>query len=131
VGLSAMPGFDLETTYLALDGKGGVRQLPVGSDFWETIDRNEAVRDGTLVGVYPMKRDWDHWEMHPAGDEVLVLLEGVMTMILDGGGGERKIPMSAGTTLVVPAGTWHRALVAEPGHLLALTFGKGTQHRPS
>lgn len=58
--------FDLESTYLALDGTGGVAQLPVGPDFWEKIDDSPAAR-GTLVGVYPMTEDWPHWEMHPAG----------------------------------------------------------------
>jgi len=23
-----------------------------------------------------MTEDWDHWEMHPAGDELIVLLSG-------------------------------------------------------
>lgn len=124
-----MPAFDLETTYLSLDGSGGVTALPVGPDFWETIDQTDAAT-GTLVGVYAMRADWPHWEMHPAGDEVLVLLEGALTMILDGGDGERRLAMTPGTTVVVPAGTWHRALVAEPGRLLALTFGEGTRHRP-
>ncbi len=59
-----MAAFDLETTYLSLDGRGSVTHLPVGRDLWETIDRNEAVKGGTLVGVYTMSADWPHWEMH-------------------------------------------------------------------
>jgi mannose-6-phosphate isomerase-like protein (cupin superfamily) len=125
-----VPAFDLETTYLAVDGRGGVVELPVGPKFWETIGDNEALHGASLLGVYPMKGDWAHWEMHPAGDEVLVLLDGAATMIFDESGAERRIEMKAGRTLVVPAGTWHRALVATPGRLLALTYGKGTEHRP-
>ena len=125
-----MAAFDLETTYLAVDGRGDVVELPVGPDFWRTIDRNEALEDASLLGVYPMKGDWAHWEMHPAGDEVLVLLDGAATMIFEEAGAERRMEMKAGTTLVVPAGTWHRALVRVPGRLLALTYGKGTEHRP-
>lgn len=121
--------FDLESTYLALDGAGGVTPLPVGPDFWETIDRNPAVR-GTLVGVYPMTEDWPNWEMHPAGDEVLVLLDGEANFILDESEGERRVPMRAGSTVVVPKGVWHRALIMTPGRLLTLTYGEGTQHRP-
>src|SRR3954468_12331621 len=103
-----MPAFDLETTYLAVDGKGGVEALPVGPDFWKTIDRNEALVDASLMAVFPMKADWPHWEMHPEGDEVLVLLEGSATMIFEEAGGERRIAMKSGATLVVPAGIWHR-----------------------
>ena len=125
-----MATFDLETTYLAVDGRGGVVRLPVGPDFWRTIDRNEALEEASLLGVFPMQGDWAHWEMHPADDEVLVLLDGAATMIFEDAGAQRRIEMKAGTTLVVPAGTWHRALVAAPGRLLALTYGKGTEHRP-
>ena len=74
--------FDLEATFLGLDGKGGVAKLPVGPDFWETIDRNPAVR-GTMVSEQVSKADWPHWEMHPMGDEVVYLLEGEATLILE------------------------------------------------
>lgn len=127
-----MPPFDLETTYLALDRQGGVAALPVGPEFWDTIDRNPALTAGTLVGVYPLTGDWPHWEMHPAGDEVLVLLEGAATMIVrHRDGQEARHALQAGSTLVVPAGAWHRALVTAPGRLLALTYGAGTEHRPA
>ena len=124
-----MTSFDLEKTFLALDGRGGVASLPLGPEFWATISSNPAAR-GTMVGVYPMTVEWPNWEMHPKGDEVLVLLSGRLEVILDEGGSERRISMTAGSTLVVPAGAWHRALVPEPGQLLGITFGEGTEHRP-
>jgi hypothetical protein len=49
-----MSRFDLETTYLGLDGAGGVTVLPVGPDFWETIEDNPAA-GGTLVTVGPAR----------------------------------------------------------------------------
>ena len=70
-----MPAFDLEKTYLGLDGAGRVTQMPVGPDFWATIASNPGAT-GTLVTVGTGEGDWPHWEMHPRGDEVLVLLEG-------------------------------------------------------
>ena len=121
--------FDLENVYLALDGTGGVTPLPVGPNFWATIEQNEQVR-GTLAGVYAMTDDWPHWEMHPAGDEVLVLLEGEATFVFDEPQGVRHVPMHAGSTAIVPKGVWHRALISVPGRLLALTYGEGTLHRP-
>ena len=121
--------YDLETTYLSLAEDGEVAQLPVGPDFWETIGSNPKLR-GALVSAYLMDADWTAWEMHPQGDEVLILLEGRATMILDEGGAEQRYEMSAGSTLVVPAGAWHRALIPESCRLMAITFGSGTQHRP-
>ena len=69
-----MPRFDLETTFLGLSGDGEVTQMPVGPDFWPTMDRNPNMR-ATLVSFGTGEGDWPHWEMHPKGDEVLVLVE--------------------------------------------------------
>jgi hypothetical protein len=32
--------------------------------------------------------------------------------------------------VVIPPGAWHIARVLEPGRMLGVTFGEGTQHRP-
>jgi mannose-6-phosphate isomerase-like protein (cupin superfamily) len=125
-----MPKFDLETTYLSLDGQGRVAAHPVDDQFWATVETNTDLL-ANLVGVYPGDADWPHWEMHPDGEEILVLLDGRMTMILDEAGVERRVELAPGSTLVVPRGVWHRALMSEPSRLLAITYGQGTQHRPA
>jgi mannose-6-phosphate isomerase-like protein (cupin superfamily) len=126
-----MTAFDLETTYLSLDGRGGVAVHAVDADFWRTIDANPSLKEN-LVGVYAGDADWPQWEMHPAGDEVLVLLEGRLTMLFEGPEGrESRHEMGPGATLVVPAGVWHRALIPGPTRLLAITYGAGTRHRPA
>lgn len=123
-----MARFDLEQTYLSLDGRGGVATHPV-EGFWETVNSNPSLKEN-LVGVYAGGSDWPNWEMHPNGDEVLVLLEGRLTMIFERAGRQTRHEMAAGSTLVVPAGTWHRALVSQPTKLMAITYGSGTQHKP-
>jgi len=123
-----MPRFDLEDTYLSLDGQGGLAVHPV-EGFWETIDTNPDLL-GTLVSAYVSTEDWPQWEMHPEGEEVLVLLDGRMSMILDESGGERRVEMAPGVTCIVPRGVWHRALVPEPSRFLAITYGTGTRQRP-
>ena len=123
-----MPRFDLEDTYLSLDGQGALRTHPVAG-FWETIGGNADLM-GTLVAAYVSEDDWPNWEMHPAGEEVLILVEGRMTMILDEPGGERRVEMAAGGTCIVPKGVWHRALVPETSRFIGITYGAGTRHRP-
>lgn len=123
-----MTAFDLEKTYLALDGAGEVKPLPVGPDFWATIAANPDVR-ANLVAVFGGEGDWDHWERHPKGDEVLVLLEGSMRMVFDRPEGAEVLFMAPGTTVVVPAGIWHRGLDQRGAKLLAITYGAGTEHR--
>ena len=123
-----MSAFDLETTYLGLDGKGGVAKLPVGPDFWATIGDNPGAR-GTLVTVSVSHADWPHWEMHPKGDEVVHLLDGEVTMIFERNERDERIHLTPGRTIVVPAGVWHRALVPKTSRLLFMTYGEGTQHK--
>jgi mannose-6-phosphate isomerase-like protein (cupin superfamily) len=124
-----LPTFDLESTYLALDGAGAVTALPVGPDFWRTIEDNPAAR-GALVTVSAAEGDWTQWEMHPAGDEVLVLLEGELQMVFQRAGGEESFDLAPGATLIVPKGTWHRARRQKGVRMLFMTWGAGTTHKP-
>jgi len=123
-----MTRLDLEDTYLSLDGQGGLNRHPV-EGFWETVETNTDVL-GTLVSAYVSEGDWPSWEMHPGGDEVLVLIDGRMTMILEEAGATREVEMRPGATCIVPKGAWHRAIVPQPSRFIAITYGPGTTHRP-
>ena len=68
--------------------------------------------------------------MHPAGDEVVALLSGEVDLILEEGSHEITVSLKGRRTLIVPQGTLHRAVVREPGDMLFITRGAGTQHRP-
>ena len=122
--------FSLFNTYIHLQEGTGAVPVPVGEDFWATIDQRTDLDAGRLVMAMHMTEDWDHWEMHPAGEEVLFLLWGDMDFILDTPVGEQQTRLTQGQALIVPRGVWHRALVLEPSNLLTITPGEGTQHRP-
>jgi mannose-6-phosphate isomerase-like protein (cupin superfamily) len=125
-----MDALDLAKTYLCLDPSGAVTSMEVGPDFWPTIDRRTELVEGRLVAEFPCDADWTSWEMHPHGEEVLVLLTGDVTFVLQKDGErERSVRLKAGETCVVPRGTWHTATVHAAGRLLAITYGKGTEHR--
>ncbi|GCD96199.1 cupin domain-containing protein [Embleya hyalina] len=72
----------------------------------------------------------DVWERHPAGQEVLCVLSGVVCVHLrdHDDGREPVATLTAGTCFVVPAGRWHRLTVREPGDLLVVTPREGTGH---
>ena len=119
---------NLETTYLGLARDSEVRVVPVGPDFWETIHENEAVGP-RMVAVFPFSASWDSWEVHPAGDEVVVVLEGAADMLFDVEGEVVRVPVKAGQTILVPQGLWHTLDVHEPGRSLHITWGERTEHR--
>ena len=121
---------DLTTTYLHLGEGPEVRAIPVTDDFWPTIDQRADLQRGRLITSFAQDADWTVWEMHPEGDEVIVVLSGSVTFHLDDGTSTQSVVVAAPHCVVVPVGTWHTADVPEPGQILVITWGEGTQHRP-
>ena len=126
---SAEKGFDLETTYLVLSDGPQARRIAVGPDFWETIDAREDLA-GRMVAIFRYDADWTSWEVHPDGDEIVLLLSGAVDLVLDEPSGERRIELRDRTAAVVPRGVWHTADVLAPAEALHITRGEGTTHRP-
>jgi mannose-6-phosphate isomerase-like protein (cupin superfamily) len=131
-GDSELASFDPSATYVSLAPSGAASTIEVTPDFWATIDARSDLADGRLVAAHESNEDWPHWEMHPHGEEVLVLLSGRMTLVLetpDGQTRETRIDLLEGRAFVVPRGMWHRAVVEVPSKLLSITYGRGTEHR--
>jgi len=122
--------FTLAGTYIHLNPDGSARAMEGGDRFWAGIAERHDLDQGWLMGATGQSKDWDHWERHPAGDEILTLLSGEMELVLDAPGGEQRAVLKAGQTFIVPRGIWHRAIVKEPGQLMFLTPGAGTEHKP-
>ena len=131
---------DLLKNYLLLEPDGMAILLPGGGDFWRQLMSGDATdpgirrlmgsEKGRLLSALSMGADWTNWEMHPAGDEILFMLEGKAAFVLELPDGLKKIDLNAGRLLVIPKGVWHTAKVSEASRLLAITAGQGTQHRP-
>src|ERR1700727_2625065 len=100
---------DLLNNYLLLDTDGTAVLLPGGGDFWNQLMSGAATdpgirrlmgsEKGRLLAALPMSADWTNWEMHPAGDEILFMLEGKATFILDLADGLKEIVLGAGRLL--------------------------------
>jgi mannose-6-phosphate isomerase-like protein (cupin superfamily) len=121
---------DLASTYLCLSPSGAVTPLPVTPDFRSTIGSRTELQEGRLMAAFACTTDWGHWEMHPNGEEVLVMLSGDVTLVLDTARGDEAVRLLQGQAFVVPRGVWHRAVVHAPGTMIGLTYGRGTEHRP-
>jgi hypothetical protein len=97
-----MTTFDQKKTYLGLDGRGRVTTMAGGPGVLADR-RQEPPCGGTLVTVHSGDGDWKHWEMHPKGDEVLIVLEGSGRMIFERPDRNKSFDLAPGATLIVPA----------------------------
>ena len=87
--------------------------------------------DGFTVGAPRLTRSPPHGgEMHPDGDELLFLVSGKLTVILEDREPPREIVLTPGRATIVPRGVWHRVVLAEPSQLVYITPGPGGEHRP-
>jgi mannose-6-phosphate isomerase-like protein (cupin superfamily) len=85
---------------------------------------------GRLVCLYETKSDWEAWEAHPAGDELVVVVRGKGELIQEIDGQEQRVILGPGQAIINPPGIWHTANVIEPFLALFVTPGPGTTHRP-
>lgn len=87
--------------------------------------------EGRLVSLYTFSENWDSWEMHPSGDEVVLCTAGRMTLHQEmADGSKATVTIDPGEYAINPPGAWHTADVDGEATALFITAGEGTQHRP-
>ncbi len=130
--------FDLSNNYTFLEDGGAAPVVPGGAAFWRPLMsgppfsreiRRVAEGSGWLAAQYAITSDTAHWERHPNGDELLIMLSGSMDLVFEIGAEEVRVELGAGQTIVVPTGIWHRQMLRIPGTYVGVTYGKGTEHR--
>ncbi len=88
-------------------------------------------KEGRLVSAHRFSKPWDSWEMHPAGDEVVICTEGSMTLHQEfADGTTAKVMIGPGEYVINPPGCWHTADLTGEAVALFITAGEGTQVRP-
>jgi hypothetical protein len=127
---SAISAFDLEHTYVHLSDGPAATRVEVTPDFWRAIDTNPAVHGGRLVTASRFEADWPHWEMHPVGEELVVLSSGAVDLVVEDAGGARTtLALRDRGAVLIPRGAWHWARVLAPSEMWFVTYGEGTRHR--
>jgi quercetin dioxygenase-like cupin family protein len=131
-----MAGQSLESEPLHLGGGGVAVPQPgfTGEPQWYEayVSRHSADgKAGRLVAVHRFTGDWEGWEMHPAGDEVVYCIAGVITLHQEFPDGRLEtVTISAGEYAINPPGVWHTADIAGEAEALFITPGWGTEGRP-
>lgn len=126
---------DLRThpVHLGLGARAEPQPAFTGMEWYEAYSLRTAAdgAEGRLVSFYDFSEDWPSWEMHPAGEEVVVCIAGEMTLLQEReDGSSAAITLGAGQYAINPAGVWHTANLAGPATALFITSGQGTLNRP-
>lgn len=76
--------------------------------------------------------DRSNWEMHPNAGEIVCLLSGAVTFLLDEENGTNPITLTVSEDcLVAPKGAWHTARAQTRSRMFFIKPGEGTRHRPT
>ena len=121
------------STYLHVREDGSTVVIPASDSFWQELGRgyHPELERGRLMTAFTFSEPWSLWERHPAGEELVMLLSGTVTLVLVEAGNERVVQLnSVGDYVLVPRNAWHTARTTVPTTMLFLTPGAGTEHRP-
>lgn len=120
--------------HLGLGASAETEPLFTGDMAWygAYADRHKADgAEGRLVSMHTFSKDWDVWEMHPMGAEMVLCVAGAMTLIQElSDGTTQPIKLEAGDYALNPAGVWHTADISNEAQAVFITAGMGTEHRP-
>lgn len=118
-------------------GRGGAATVEpafTGEPAWYAAYAERHVADGVdgrLVSLFTFTQNWDSWEMHPAGAELVLCTAGRMTLLQEQGDGRvERVVLGPGDYAINAPGTWHSADVAGEATALFITSGLGTRTRP-
>lgn len=116
-------GLNDNLVFLARDG--AMRFYAKTAEFFARAGRDPALIDGLTLALFlvtdPRDVHYPIWEMHPEGDELLILASGSLSVEFREEKLERPMPLPPQAAIIVPAGIWHRLLVHAPSVLIALT----------
>ena len=123
--------FSIEETFVVMSPDKQATPETFDALLYHRIDRTyDGFKGHELIACHQFERDWPTWEIHPHGDEVIVLMSGRATLLLETDAGEDAIELSkAGDVAIVPKDTWHTARISVPTQMLFITPGEDTQNR--
>ena len=127
-----MPNLFTQPIHLGLGATAIVQPEFTGMDWYADYMARypDDGTEGRLVSMYTFTEDWDSWEMHPAGAEVVLCVAGSMTIHQEmADGSKATVTLGAGDYAINPPGAWHTADVAESATAVFVTAGWGTEHK--
>ena len=124
----SISGKSIDELFVVIDSDKNAHVEVPDAELYARLEANySGFRGCELISCHSFEQDWDSWENHPHGDEVVLLLKGNVTFLLQLDDGQRSIVLEkVGDYSIVPKNTWHTAKVHSPSKVLFITPGEGT-----
>lgn len=110
---------------------GAMRPYAKTPEFFRDAVYDPELATGRVLALHrvstPQDVHFPIWEMHPEGDELIMLASGSVTVEFRDADGSTTA-LGPSSAIVVPAGAWHRIVVHEPSTLIAITPRRNTAH---
>ena len=118
----------LASNFVVLSNRFQADTVEVTEDLYQRLDADyDAFAGHLLISSHAFDDDWATWEVHPAGDEFVILVSGDADLILARADGDETIRMTEpGTFVIVPQDTWHTARIRRHSVMMFITPGEGT-----
>ncbi len=121
--------FDPARAFPYLESSGAVSAPPVTEGFWPDIMAGRIkLDDGYLMITGDVTDDISHWENHPKSEEVLPRLSDAFDILIEGSDAPAPRLGEQQPAFIVPRNAWHQLTVVEPGEVVFINYGRGTQH---
>ena len=120
---------NIESVSAVMDPDNLVHLRSVSPDFFHALERDFGdFNRHVLISHHAFDEPWPTWEIHPEGDELVLLLSGDSDLVLAGEGHVESVVRVTrpGDYVLVPKGTWHTARPHAPTSMLFITPGQGT-----
>lgn len=116
--------------FVVLNAKKNAFVENCDSNLYSRLKQNHDSFAGCeLISCHSFEHDWDTWEIHPNGDEIVILLSGQVTFVFKLNEGRETITLERlGDYTIVPKNTWHTAKTNQKSSALFITPGEGTEN---
>ncbi len=121
---------DLSETYTLLHSTGDVEKVKGGDEFWKTHRSiHDRVGQHWLFSEHFYQKDWTEWKMHPAGDEIIYLLDGSINVIINQANLSNTLKLRSNGVITIPRRVWYTIQVISPCHVLNISRELNTKLR--
>ncbi|MEZ5491207.1 MAG: cupin domain-containing protein [Gammaproteobacteria bacterium] len=127
---------DKTPVHLGKDAGGNSVAIPLQQfgfkpeDFESYLNHYCKEDSGLLVMQETSDANWSHWESHPAGHELVIVISGSGTFFQKLNGRIIEMPVRAGDVVINPPGVWHTADIRETLTAIYITPCPDTCHEP-